>query len=97
VADLPFEWYVIAMETAIDKAGRVVIPAPLRARYGLTPGTKLDLVGDDVSLRLIRHVEGPALVRSGKRVVARPRTKVKAGRRIDPAQLVEEERNRWPW
>ena len=85
------------MKTTIDKAGRVVIPAPIRARAGLRPGTELEVVLDDVSVRLLRSVPPPKLVRVGKRLVARPT--VGAGRRpaVDVARLIEEERNRWPW
>ena len=37
----------------IDRAGRVVIPKPLRERYGLGPGRRLELIdtGDEIHLR----------------------------------------------
>jgi AbrB family looped-hinge helix DNA binding protein len=85
------------MKTTIDKAGRVVIPAAIRERAGLRPGTELEIVADDVSIRLLRAVPGPSLVRVGKRWVARPKANVRDRPRIDIARLVEEERNRWPW
>ena len=44
--------------TTLDRNGRVVILAEIRARHGLTPGTKLELVDEGGVLRLIvRRVE----------------------------------------
>ncbi|MGH7899650.1 MAG: AbrB/MazE/SpoVT family DNA-binding domain-containing protein [Candidatus Binatia bacterium] len=85
------------MKTTIDKAGRVVIPAPIRARAGLRPGTELEVVLDDVSVRLLRSVARPKLVRVGKRLVARPTAGTARRTAVDLARLIEEERNRWPW
>jgi AbrB family looped-hinge helix DNA binding protein len=84
------------MRTTIDKAGRVVIPAVIRERAGLRPGTELDVLLDDVSVRLVRAVAPPKLVRVGKRLVARPTVPAKNRTSIDIAKIVEEERNRWP-
>lgn len=85
------------MRATIDKAGRVVIPAPIRARAGFRPGTELEVVLDDVSVRLLRRVPGPKLVRVGRRLVARPAVAARDLPRVDLAGLVEEERARWPW
>lgn len=85
------------MRTAIDRTGRVVIPAALRARFGLVPGTELEIIADDISLRLIRRVSKPELVRVGKRLVARPTAAKKGTPSPDVAALIAEERNRWPW
>lgn len=85
------------MKTTIDKAGRVVIPAPIRAQAGFKPGTELEVIMDDVSVRLVRRVPGPKLVRVGKRLVARPTVPVAKLPRLEPADLVTRERNRWPW
>jgi AbrB family looped-hinge helix DNA binding protein len=84
------------MRTTIDKAGRVVIPASIRARAGLVPGTELAITVDDFGVRLERIAPRPRLIKVGRRLVARPT--VPAGRRpsLDIAALVEEERNRWP-
>jgi AbrB family looped-hinge helix DNA binding protein len=84
------------MRTTIDKAGRLVIPAPIRDRAGLTPGTVIEISLDDTGVRLERVADGPRLVRVGKRLVARPT--VPAGERpeVDVEALVEEERSRWP-
>ena len=84
------------MKTTIDRAGRVVIPAAIRVRAGLTPGTEIDVSIEEGAVRLVRKVPGPKLVRVGKRLVARPT--VPAGKlpRVDFATLVGEERARWP-
>jgi AbrB family looped-hinge helix DNA binding protein len=84
------------MRSTIDKAGRVVIPAAIRERAGLTSGTVLEVTADETGVRLERIAPGPKLVRIGKRLVAKPT--VTAGHRpaVDVAALVEEERNRWP-
>ncbi|MGH9368712.1 MAG: AbrB/MazE/SpoVT family DNA-binding domain-containing protein [Thermoanaerobaculia bacterium] len=85
------------MRATIDKAGRVVIPAPLRERAGLRPGAELEIVLDDTSVRIFRRVPGPRLVRVGRRLVARPSVPARSLPTLDVAALVEEERNRWPW
>jgi AbrB family looped-hinge helix DNA binding protein len=84
------------MRTTIDKAGRVVIPAAVRARAGLRPGTSLEVLVDDVSVRLVRRVPPPKLVRVGRGLVARPTAAAKDLPDVDVAALIEEERNRWP-
>jgi len=84
------------MKTTIDKAGRVVIPAPIRARAGLRPGIEVDILLDDLSVRLVRRVPPPRLVKVGRRLVARPGVAAKDRPDVDVAALVEEERNRWP-
>jgi AbrB family looped-hinge helix DNA binding protein len=84
------------MKTTIDKAGRVVIPAQIRERAGFKPGTELEVVLDDVSVRLIRRVPGPKLVRVDKRLVARPSVPTARLPRLDLADLIERERDRWP-
>ena len=85
------------MRTTIDKAGRVVIPAIIRRRAGLKPGTELEVVVDDTSVRLLRQVPGPRLVRVGGRLVARPTVPQDRLPAVDLAELIEEERSRWPW
>ena len=84
------------MLTTIDKAGRVVIPASVRERAGLTPGTALEVTVDDFGVRLERHAPGPRLMRVGRRLVARPTVKPDARPAVDVASLIEDERNRWP-
>jgi AbrB family looped-hinge helix DNA binding protein len=84
------------MRSTIDKAGRVVIPAAIRDRAGLTPGTELEVTADDTGVRIERVASGPKLVRIGKRLVARPTVGADNRPSIDIAALIEEERNRWP-
>ena len=85
------------MKTTIDRAGRVVIPADLRRRAGLVPGTEIEVVLEDSSIRLSRTAPGPKLTRVGKRLVAKPSVDARSLPKIDVARLVEEERDRWPW
>jgi len=84
------------MRTTIDKAGRVVIPAGIRERAGLTPGAELEVSVDEFGIRLERVANGPRLVKVGRRTVARPTAPSETRTLIDVAALVEEERNRWP-
>jgi AbrB family looped-hinge helix DNA binding protein len=84
------------MRITIDKAGRVVIPASIRDRAGLTPGTILQITVDEFGVRLEPVAPGPRLVKVGRRLVARPTSDVNTRRSVDVASLVEDERNRWP-
>ena len=84
------------MRTTIDKAGRVVIPAGIRERAGLTPGAELESTEDDTGVRLERVAAGPKLVKVGRRLVARPTVSRDLRPSLDIATLVEDERNRWP-
>lgn len=84
------------MRTTIDKAGRVVIPATLRERAGLTPGSEVEITEDELGIRLTRTAAGPRLVKVGRRIVARPTVAAADRPTIDIAALIEEERNRWP-
>ena len=74
----------------------MVIPAPIRERAGLTPGTPLEIVCDETGVRIERIAAAPKLVRIGKRLVARPTVSSDERAVIDVAALIEEERNRWP-
>ena len=84
------------MRTTIDKAGRVVIPAAMRERAGLSAGSELEVSEDDTGIRLERVATGPRLMKIGRRLVARPTAAADNRPVIDIAALVEEERNRWP-
>jgi AbrB family looped-hinge helix DNA binding protein len=84
------------MRSTIDKAGRVVIPAGIRDRAALVPGTELEVTLDDTGVHLERVAAGPRLVRVGRRLVARPTVTADARPTLDVAMLVEEERSRWP-
>ena len=74
----------------------MVIPAPIRERAGLTPGTPLEVTADETGVRIERVAPGPKLVRIGKRLVAKPTVASAHRPAVDIAALVEEERNRWP-
>ena len=53
----------------IDKAGRVVLPKPLRERLGLAPGTQLEVI-EEADRILLKPVQKKArLVKKGKWVV----------------------------
>jgi AbrB family looped-hinge helix DNA binding protein len=84
------------MRTTIDKAGRVVIPAAVRERAGLSPGSELEVTEDELGIRLERVATGPKLVKIGRRLVARPTVGRDNRPAIDIGALVEDERNRWP-
>jgi AbrB family looped-hinge helix DNA binding protein len=84
------------MRTTIDRAGRVVIPAAIRDRAGLTPGSELEVHLDEFGIRLERSASRPRLVKVGRRLVARPTGPVDERSVVDVAALIEEERNRWP-
>jgi AbrB family looped-hinge helix DNA binding protein len=84
------------MRTTIDKAGRLVIPATIRERAGLTPGMALEITVDEFGVRLEPVAPGPRLVKIGRRLVARPTSEVETRPTVDVAGLVEDERNRWP-
>jgi AbrB family looped-hinge helix DNA binding protein len=84
------------MRSTIDKAGRVVIPAAIRERAGLTPGSELEITEDETGVRIQRVAAGPRLVRIGRRIVARPTAAPAQRPHVDVAALIEDERNRWP-
>jgi antitoxin PrlF len=89
-------WYASPMITTIDKAGRVVIPADVRRRLGFNAGTELEMIIEGFTIRFVRAVPGPELVRRGERLVARPRAAEGERTEIDVARLIQEERDRWP-
>ena len=84
------------MSSTIDKAGRLVIPAAIRERAGLTPGTELDVVVDELGVRLVRRVPPPELRRVRGRLVAKPTAPNEKLPAIDPSAWIDAERDRWP-
>jgi AbrB family looped-hinge helix DNA binding protein len=60
------------MKTAIDGAGRIVVPKPLRDELGLRPGQVLDISAEDGRLEIGIAATPMALKRRGKGVVAVP-------------------------
>jgi AbrB family looped-hinge helix DNA binding protein len=85
------------MKTTIDKAGRVVIPAAIRAKAGFKARMELEIILEDDGIRLVPRIPGPQLVQVGKRLVARPTANPEDRTPVDIAKLIEEERDRWPW
>ncbi|WP_343599477.1 AbrB/MazE/SpoVT family DNA-binding domain-containing protein [Mycobacterium sp.] len=59
------------MKTTIDKAGRVVIPKPIRDRHRLVPGTEVDVIdsGDRLEFLLPDDRDDAVLVEKGGRLV----------------------------
>jgi AbrB family looped-hinge helix DNA binding protein len=55
------------MRATIDKAGRLVIPKPLRDRVGLRPG-EVEVTVDGAGLR-VEPLAGDALEERGRRLV----------------------------
>ena len=84
------------MITTIDKAGRVVIPAAVRAKAGFRPGTQLEVILEGNEVRLMPAVPRPRLVQRGQRWIAAPTAAPDQLPQIDVAALVQQERDRWP-
>ena len=68
------KWYDPTMRNTItmDKAGRIVLPKPLRERFRLEGGARLavEIVGDHLTLMPLADEDGPDLVeKSGLLVV----------------------------
>jgi AbrB family looped-hinge helix DNA binding protein len=64
------------MRTAIDAAGRVIVPKSLRDEIGLRPGSPLEIRASDGALVIEPIPTAVTLVRRGKRMVARPAAKL---------------------
>ncbi len=77
------------MATLTEK-GQVVIPASIRRRYGLTPGTKIEFVDDGSSIRLrIERPTPPSSVDEGFGMIRLPDTgQTRKLSEFDPAALV---------
>jgi bifunctional DNA-binding transcriptional regulator/antitoxin component of YhaV-PrlF toxin-antitoxin module len=68
-SDCHFVWYFNGMKTTIDKAGRVIIPAPLRVRLGLVPGP-VEIVIDGAGVRIEPITQNNLVQRDGRLVIA---------------------------
>jgi AbrB family looped-hinge helix DNA binding protein len=66
------------MKTAIDPAGRVVIPKALRDELGLLPGRELEIRAQDGALVLEPLPTQVKLARRGRRMVAVPAVRLPA-------------------
>ena len=54
---------VNGMKVGIDKAGRIVVPKPLRERLGFKPDTELEAIEQPEGVLLKRVVQRPSMVR----------------------------------
>jgi AbrB family looped-hinge helix DNA binding protein len=59
---MALRWYLGAMRVSIDRAGRVVVPKPLREQLGLSPDTPLEIEAVDGHLELHTHHEQPQVI-----------------------------------
>jgi len=59
------------MRTTIDKAGRVIIPAAIRAQLGVTPGP-VDIVLDGAGVRIELIPADRLVERDGRLVIDAP-------------------------
>jgi len=64
------------MKTAIDRAGRIVVPKPLRQVLGLTPGQSLEIRASDGRLEIEIASTPMQLRKRGKGLVAVPDAKL---------------------
>jgi AbrB family looped-hinge helix DNA binding protein len=54
---------VNGMELRIDKAGRIVVPKPLRERLGFKPDTELEAIEQPEGMLLKRVEQRPSMVK----------------------------------
>jgi AbrB family looped-hinge helix DNA binding protein len=73
-----FHGIVRAMRAVIDRAGRIVVPKPLRQALGLKPGQSLEIRAGDGRLEIEVTVTPMRLKKRGKGLVAVPRAKLPA-------------------
>ena len=73
-----------AMPSTLTEKGQVVIPAEIRARYGLTPGTQVEFVDEGGVIRLVvRRKVAPSDPEAGYGMVkVGPPSADKVGRRL---------------
>jgi AbrB family looped-hinge helix DNA binding protein len=71
-------WHADGLKTAIDPAGRVVVPKALRDELGLLPGRELEIRAQDGNLVIEPLPTQVKLVRRGKRMVAVPTVRLPA-------------------
>jgi AbrB family looped-hinge helix DNA binding protein len=65
-----------AMKAVIDRAGRIVVPKPIRVALGLKPGQPLEIRAGDGRLEIEIASTPMQLRKRGKRLVAVPEAKL---------------------
>ena len=83
----------------LTEKGQIVIPAEIRERFQLTPGTQLEFVNEGGTIRLVvrRRVARSDPAAGYGMIKVRPRRGRQPGRRLlhfDPAALLEPRRKR---
>ena len=74
----------------------MVVPASIRERAGLSPGSELEITEDELGVRLQRVAAGPKLVKIGRRLIAGPTATRNRRPHVDLCEIVDDERNRRP-
>src|SRR5580698_5174321 len=54
---------ITGMKLRVDKAGRIVVPKPLRERLGFKPDTELEAIEQPEGVLLKRVQHGPSMVK----------------------------------
>jgi AbrB family looped-hinge helix DNA binding protein len=54
---------IATMNLTIDRSGRIVVPKPIRDRFGLTPDTELQIIEQPDGLLLKRVEERPSMIK----------------------------------
>jgi AbrB family looped-hinge helix DNA binding protein len=72
LTDAIYDGMIDVMKTAIDTAGRIVVPKPLRDALGLSPGQVLEITAGDGRLEIAIAATPMTLKKRGKGVVAVP-------------------------
>ena len=77
------------MKTALDAAGRLVVPKPLRDALGLKPGQELQIRARDGRLEIEVAATPMRLAKRGKGMVAFPQAKLPALTADDVREVLE--------
>jgi AbrB family looped-hinge helix DNA binding protein len=80
----------------LTEKGQVVIPAEIRARHGLTPGTQVEFVDEGGTIRLVvRRRVTPSDPAAGYGLVrVKPRGKARSLADFDAASLLKRKKGR---
>lgn len=79
--------------TTLTSKGQIVIPAAIRSRYGLTPGTQVEFVDEGGFIRLVVRRQSkfsdPASGYGMIKIAKRPAGKARRLSEFDPASLLK--------